>query len=94
MVSSGTLDLDAAGRLEDGALYEALLRVPGVGGKVADCAMLFGFHRLSRFPRDVWINRVEEREYGGAFPVERYPDTAGVIQQYVFYYIREAAREK
>lgn len=94
MVSSGALDLEEAGRLEDGALLEALLRMPGVGSKVADCEMLFGFHRLSRFPRDVWINRVEELEYGGAFPVERYPDTAGVLQQYVFYYIRGLTREK
>ena len=60
----------------------------------ANCVMLFGYQRLSRFPRDVWINRMEEREYGGAFPLERYPDAAGVLQQYVFYYVREANRRK
>lgn len=88
LAASGTLDLGEIGRLDDAALLERLLTVPGVGEKVANCVMLFGFHRLGRFPRDVWINRVEEREYGGAFPLERYPDTAGVLQQYVFYYAR------
>jgi N-glycosylase/DNA lyase len=94
LVASGALDLDANGSLNDPELYVSLLTVPGVGEKVANCVMLFGYHRLSRFPRDVWINRVEEREYGGAFPLERYPDTAGVLQQYVFYYARGTNREK
>ena len=91
MAALGKPDLTAIGELPDGALFDALLTVPGVGAKVADCVMLFGYHRLSRFPRDVWINRVEEREYGGAFPVERYPESAGALQQYVFYYARSAA---
>jgi len=91
MAALGEPDLAAVGEKPDSALFDALLTVPGVGAKVADCVMLFGYHRLSRFPRDVWINRVEEREYGGAFPVERYPETAGVLQQYVFYYARSAA---
>ncbi|MEZ4627616.1 MAG: DNA glycosylase [Eubacteriales bacterium] len=91
MAAQEAPNLSAIGDLPDGALFDALLTVPGVGAKVADCVMLFGYHRLSRFPRDVWINRVEEREYGGAFPVERYPETAGALQQYVFYYARSAA---
>jgi len=88
MVASGALDLDAIAALPNEALFSALLAVPGVGEKVANCVMLFGYHRLACFPRDVWINRVEEREYGGAFPLERYPDSAGALQQYVFYYAR------
>jgi len=90
MVASGTLDLFAIAALSDEALYAALLAVPGVGEKVANCVMLFGYHRLARFPRDVWINRIEEREYGGAFPLERYTEHAGALQQYIFYYARSA----
>ena len=90
MVASGALDLDAIAALPDDALFSALLAVPGVGEKVANCVMLFGYHRLSRFPRDVWIIRVEEREYDGAFPTERYPFDAGALQQYIFYYARSA----
>jgi N-glycosylase/DNA lyase len=94
LVACGALDLGAIGILDDQELYNSLLTVPGVGEKVANCVMLYGYHRLSRFPRDVWINRVEEREYGGMFPLERYPDMAGVLQQYVFYYARGTNREK
>lgn len=91
MVASGALDLGAIASLDDEALFSALLAVSGVGEKVSNCVMLFGYHRLSRFPRDVWINRIEAREYGGAFPLERYPETAGALQQYIFYYARSEA---
>jgi N-glycosylase/DNA lyase len=91
MIASGALDLSAIATLDDAKLFDALLTVSGVGEKVANCVMLFGYHRLDRFPRDVWINRIEAREYGGAFPTERYPDTAGILQQYIFYYARSAA---
>lgn len=90
MVASGTLNLGEIGLLPDDALMNALLGVPGVGEKVANCVMLFGYQRLSRFPRDVWINRIVEQEYGGEFPAMRYPDTAGVLQQYLFYYARSS----
>jgi N-glycosylase/DNA lyase len=90
-IASGALDLSAIANLGDEALFSALLKLSGVGEKVANCVMLFGYHRLSRFPRDVWINRIEAAEYGGAFPEERYPDTAGALQQYIFYYGRSAA---
>ena len=91
LVASGKLDLEGIAARPDGEQLEALLDVPGVGEKVASCVLLFGYHRLGRFPRDVWINRVIESEYDGVFPLERYPDTAGVLQQYVFYYARSAA---
>ena len=90
MVAEGTLNLSAIASCTDEALYSALLSVPGVGEKVANCVMLFGYHRLARFPRDVWINRIEAQEYGGAFPTERYSETAGALQQYIFYYARSA----
>jgi N-glycosylase/DNA lyase len=90
MTASGALDLPALERLPDGALLDALRTVPGVGPKVAACVALFGFHRLSGFPRDVWINRVLDREYGGSFPLERYAGFQGVMQQYLFYYARTA----
>ena len=91
MIASGALDLANIALLDDEALFSALLTVPGVGEKVANCVMLFGYHRLSRFPRDVWINRIEACEYGGAFPTGRYLEIAGVLQQYIFYYARSDA---
>jgi N-glycosylase/DNA lyase len=96
LVASGALDLTKIANLTDDELMQALLSVPGVGEKVANCVLLFGYHRLGRFPRDVWINRIVENEYEGAFPLERYPGTAGALQQYMFYYARSeeyAARQ-
>ncbi len=90
MVASGALDLAALASLDDDSLLDALTTVPGVGEKVASCVMLFGYHRLNAFPRDVWIRRVVDTEYGGEFPMNLYCGFAGVIQQYAFYYARHA----
>ena len=91
LTASGQLDLGALSEADDDALLKALLGVPGVGPKVANCVMLFGFYRLSGFPRDVWINRMIDTEYGGTFPLEPYRGFEGVIQQYIFYYGRSGA---
>ncbi len=92
LAASGALDLAALCRAENAALQQALLAVPGVGAKVANCVMLFGYHRLDGFPRDVWINRVIEEEYGGHFNLAPYAGFEGVIQQYMFYYGRLCAK--
>lgn len=88
LVSVGALDLNHLCTREDCDLLQSLTAVPGVGPKVANCVSLFGYHRLTGFPRDVWINRMIDTEYGGEFPLERYAGFQGVIQQYIFYYAR------
>ena len=88
LVAGGALDLTQIANLTDDELMQALLTVPGVGEKVANCVLLFGYHRLGRFPRDVWINRIVENEYEGMFPLERYPGITGALQQYMFFYAR------
>ena len=92
LAASGALDLAALCQAENAALQQALLAVPGVGAKVANCVMLFGYHRLDGFPRDVWINRVIEEEYGGHFNLAPYAGFEGVMQQYMFYYGRLCAK--
>ena len=43
--------------------------------------MLFGFHRMDAFPRDVWIQRaMQAMEYHEA----QYRGYNGLIQQYLF----------
>ncbi len=91
-VASGEIDLDGLNKLSDDELYNKLLSFRGVGKKVANCVMLFGYHRIAAFPVDVWIQRVEETYYGGRFPVEKYPGFAGVLQQYMFFYGRNNAK--
>ena len=85
-VASGTVDLDALRKLETSELLEALKGFYGVGDKVANCILLFAYHRLNAFPIDVWIRRILDREYGGSFDTSPYKGCAGVIQQYMFFY--------
>ncbi len=89
--NAGKLTPEGLAALSDDELYEALTSMYGVGTKVANCVMLFGFHRVGRFPVDVWIKRIEDKYYGGHFEAEKYPDTAGILQQFMFYFIRNGA---
>ena len=64
-----------------------LMKICGVGIKVADCALLFGFDRIEAFPKDVWIKRAMQKLFDGELPQEAVP-YAGIVQQYIFHYAR------
>ena len=85
-VFRGNIDLEALSEKSDEELYQSLLSLKGVGPKVANCILLFGFHRIAAFPIDVWIKRVIDEIYDGSFPLEKYAGYAGIIQQYMFFY--------
>lgn len=87
-VHLGEVNLDKLCKLSDPDLFDALLKFHGVGKKVANCVMLFAYHRIAAFPVDVWIERVINEQYDGSFPLTKYDGFAGVIQQYMFYYGR------
>ena len=87
-IAAGETDLETLRECDDDELFDRLLSFHGVGKKVANCVMLFAYHRIAAFPVDVWISRVEDKYYNGRFPVERYPGYAGVMQQYMFFYGR------
>jgi N-glycosylase/DNA lyase len=82
--------LERCAAFKDEELSQFLLSFYGVGVKVSNCVMLFGYHRIAAFPVDVWMNRILEQVYHGQFPLGRYEGFAGVIQQYMFYYGRIA----
>ena len=87
-VASGVCDLNGFKNLTDEQLMDKLLELYGVGVKVANCEILFGYHRLNAFPKDVWINRVLELRYPKGFLFEKYAPYNGVMQQYLFFYSR------
>ena len=87
-VKSGKIDLNDLSQRSDEDLYKILTSMFGVGTKVANCVMLFGFGRTGRFPVDVWIKRILDKYYGGSFDTSPYPDTAGIMQQFMFFYER------
>ncbi len=69
------------------AMYK-LMKLNGVGPKVANCTALFDLRHKEAFPIDVWIKRVIDQVYNGVFDTSKYEGYAGIIQQYIFYYIR------
>ena len=48
----------------------------------------FGLHHLDMVPVDLWIKRTLEEIYDNKFDWNKYKEFAGVVQQYMFYYMR------
>jgi len=85
-VADGTLDLTELEKMSYPEAKKELLKLYGVGVKVADCICLFGLHHLEAFPVDTHINQAMQKYYPNGFPGELYRGFEGVIQQYIFYY--------
>lgn len=85
-VVSGQLDLEAVRQMPYKKAKEELMKLFGVGEKVADCICLFALHHLQAFPVDTHINQALENHYKRGFPKTRYKGYQGVMQQYIFYY--------
>lgn len=97
MVAAGEVDLAAVAAMEDEAAREELCRLGGVGVKVANCALLFGYERLGLVPIDVWIGRILREWYGKKratpeglkrFAAKYFGTYAGYAQQYLFHHAR------
>jgi len=85
-VVSGNLDPDALRQMPYKKAREELLKLYGVGEKVADCICLYALHHLEAFPVDTHIRQAMEAHYKRGFPGQRYEGFQGVLQQYMFYY--------
>ncbi len=77
LAASDALDLHTIGGLPDDALLEALLLVPGVGEKVANCVMLFGYHRLSLFQGTYGSIALSSGSMAAYFRWRAYPEYGG-----------------
>lgn len=64
-----------------------LKKIVGVGDKVADCVLLFAYHKTEAFPMDVWIKRIVAEHYPDGLP-ECMGEYKGIAQQYLFEYFR------
>lgn len=94
-VADGRVDLDAIAGMETDRAREELCRLPGVGRKIANCALLFGYERLDAVPVDVWIARVVRAMHGDgrlleleAMSQKQFGLYAGYVQQYLFHHAR------
>lgn len=86
-VAEGKLDFEYIKKAPIDEARRILLSLRGVGPKVAECALLYGFGRLECFPVDVWIRRALQTEFTGGTALIG-SEYAGVAQQYIFEYIR------
>lgn len=86
-VDSGEIDLERLRALPYDEAKSALMKITGVGVKVADCVLLYGLHRLDGFPLDVWMKRAMAVLFDNMDPKE-FGDYAGIAQQYIFHYSR------
>ena len=86
-VSLREIDFENLGTLPLEQAKKELMKIYGVGPKVADCALLYGFYRLECCPTDVWMKRVFSALYPNGLPkcAENY---IGIAQQYLFHYAR------
>ena len=64
-----------------------LQKIMGVGPKVAECALLYGFHKTDCFPMDVWMKRAMEVLLPEMTPAD-FGENAGLAQQFLFHYSR------
>ena len=87
-VDSGRLDLDSLIHTDYLTAKRELLRLPGIGEKVANCVALFGLGHMEGFPIDVWIRRALKEHFPQDFDPESLGEYAGLAQQYIFFYAR------
>ena len=98
MIDRGELNLEAIRDLDVASARTELIRLPGVGRKIADCVLLFAYGFQQAFPVDVWVLKAIRQLY---FPRRRpnpkkvlkftetyFGPNAGYAQQYLFHYMR------
>jgi N-glycosylase/DNA lyase len=94
-------DLTALNDLSTEEIKAKLISIRGVGEKVADCVLLFGFHRADSFPVDTWIEKVYREDFLGQekdrhkitqYFINKFGEDAGYIQQYLFHYKRNFSK--
>lgn len=103
MILKKEVDLEILNKMKDTErIRNNLLKLDGVGEKVADCILLFALKRFDSFPVDVWVRRVMNTLYIHSddetkVSKQQIKDTAynlfgnieGIAQQYLFYWARE-----
>lgn len=96
------IDFEKLKILDTKLLKNELIQLSGVGPKVADCILLFGFSRFDVFPVDTWISKVyhdlfntkqTNRNLMREDLLNKFGNLSGYVQQYLFFYKR-SSKEK
>ncbi len=101
-VAAGQFDLARLQQLPTAVARSELMKLPGVGRKIADCVLLFAYGIQDAFPVDIWVmkglrqlyfprRRVSLRRLH-QFAAAHFGPSAGYAQQYLFHYMRTKLR--
>jgi N-glycosylase/DNA lyase len=99
-IAASEVSLERIATLSTNEAREQLMRVRGVGEKVANCILLFAYGRAEAFPIDVWVERVLRQLYFHnnqrikhdrlvAFADSHFGPYRGYAQQFLFHWIRK-----
>ena len=98
------IDLQKVSRMDYETAFDTILKIPGVGPKVGDCILLYGYGFGKAFPVDIWISRIVAKLYFDEknvsnpkmrkFGIERFGNYAGYTQLYLFHYARKSGLMK
>jgi N-glycosylase/DNA lyase len=98
IITSGGFDLERLRQLRFDEARNELMKLPGVGRKIADCVLLFAYGFQSAFPVDVWVLKALRQLYFPRrrvgmprlhrFAASHFGPNAGYAQQYLFHYMR------
>ena len=70
-IASGEIDFDELKKMSYDESKKLLLKLPGIGDKVADCVMLFSLEKLEAFPLDTWILKILQKYYSNNFCIDK-----------------------
>ncbi|WP_028243959.1 DNA-3-methyladenine glycosylase 2 [Pseudobutyrivibrio ruminis] len=94
-VVDGTLDIKKISEMEYDEAMNNLLKIKGIGPKVANCIMLYGFHFMESYPIDTWMKKIISEDYSSYSKEDylkyincSYSGFQGYVQQLQFYHKR------
>ncbi|WP_028236501.1 DNA-3-methyladenine glycosylase 2 [Pseudobutyrivibrio sp. MD2005] len=95
-VLAGSLDIKNISEMSYESAMASLLKIKGIGPKVANCIMLYGFHFMESYPIDTWMKKIISEDYSGytkdeylSYVNEKYAGYQGYVQQLQFYHKRK-----
>lgn len=97
-VNEGVVNIETLKTMPTLEARKELMKIPGIGAKVADCILLFSMGRMESFPVDTWIKKIMSELYVDStnitkinqYASQKFGKYAGIAQQYLFYYKRSS----
>lgn len=92
-LNSEEISLESIKKMPIEQARQELMKIKGVGAKVAECTLLYGFGKKEAFPVDVWVKRIMSELYPDGLP-ECTKDVEGIAQQYLFHWRRNLKEDQ